>query len=409
MRPEISRELSSNFPQLEEELRRDRAEAQRQVLLWQRWIRYAVVLGAALLIALFGAQITPGGWFALGVAFALYFVFHGLVAAYVSRIRRDRMRDGVQLLVLLADVAMLSALIYLSATPSQFHRILLLGFLVLQLTVFYFGRRQGYWAMLLVLFAYLVTSLAVPPYVPGPQPLPFVVLFNSGLFLAVALVHVFTFGGFRERMNHFRQACKRAELGDLAGSYTPDTTRWPDDLTLLGRSFNDMRVRLLEQIGTDPLTGCLNRRVMETRMNREWRRANRRDSTLAVLAVDVDFFKRINDTHGHPVGDLVLQELADIMRTTARDTDIVARFGGDEFVILLPDTGWEGARTFAERLRANVDGHGFAEGPAMVNLTVSVGMALARGRDPISVDDLLQAADRSLYRAKEGGRNRISD
>ena len=406
-RPEISRE-SSSYPQLEEALRRDRAEMQRQVLLWQRWIRYAAVIATAVIIALFGARLDAATWYALAGAIGLYIIFHGLVAAYVIRIPGDRLRAGLQLLVLIVDVGMLSALIYLSSTPAQYHRILLLGFLILQLTVFYFGRRLGYWALGFVLFAYLATSLGAPPHVPGPEPLPLVVLFNSGLFLVVATMHVLTFGHFRERMNEFRQICKRVEMGDLGGSYEAQTSRWPDDLTLLSRSFNDMRGRLLELIGTDPLTGCLNRRAMETRLNREWRHAKRRDSTLALLMVDIDHFKRVNDSHGHSVGDMVLQELGDIMRTTARETDAVARLGGDEFVILLPDTGWQGATTFAERLRRNVHDHAFQDGSTSIDITISVGVALARGTDPISIDDLLEAADRSLYRAKSGGRNRIS-
>lgn len=407
-RSEISKEMSASFPELEEAMRLDRADMQRQVLLWQRWIRYIAVVGIIGIIALFGARIPPDSWWKIGAAVGLYFVFHGLVAAYVSRISGDRMRNGLQLLVLLADVAMLTALIYISSTPAQYHRILIAGFLILQLTTFYFGRRLGFWALGFVLFAYLATSTGVRPLVPGPQPLPLVVLFNSGLFLIVASAQVVTFGNFRERMNQFRRMCKRAELGDLHGSYEGETERWPDDLTLLSRSFNDMRGRLLEQIGTDPLTGCLNRRAMEQRLNREWRSAKRRDSTLALLALDIDHFKTINDTHGHPIGDMVLQELGMLMQRTARETDVVARLGGDEFVILLPDTGWQGATAFAERLRTNVDEHRFQDGQTVVDLTVSVGVALARGTDPISVDELLEAADRSLYRAKTGGRNRIS-
>ena len=126
-----------------------------------------------------------------------------------------------------------------------------------------------------------------------------------------------------------------------------------------------------------------------------------------MLAIDVDHFKQINDTRGHPTGDLVLEELAGIMKATARDTDACARPGGDEFVIVLPDTGWQGALTFAERLRRKVDDFDFGGGLLSIRVTVSVGVALARGTDPISPDMLLQEADRSLYKAKSGGRNRI--
>ena len=117
-----------------------------------------------------------------------------------------------------------------------------------------------------------------------------------------------------------------------------------------------MRNRLAEQIGSDPLTACANRRTLEKRLLADWRFARRRASCVAVTAIDIDHFKQINDTRGHPVGDLVLQQLASIMMSTARDTDTVARLGGDEFVIVLPDTDWHGATTFAERLVAPRDG-----------------------------------------------------
>ena len=195
--------------------------------------------------------------------------------------------------------------------------------------------------------------------------------------------------------------------GDLAPSLALGVDKRPDDLTLLGRSFEGMRARLAEQIGTDPLTGCLNRRALETRLRTEWRQAKRRGSNVAVLAIDMDHFKQINDSRGHPFGDVVLQELAGIMKSTARDTDAVARLGGDEFVIVLPDTGWQGALTFAERLRRKVDDFAFGSSHGVISLTISVGVALARGTDPISPEVLLQEADRSLYKAKSGGRNRI--
>jgi diguanylate cyclase (GGDEF)-like protein len=208
-------------------------------------------------------------------------------------------------------------------------------------------------------------------------------------------------------MNRLRLFCKLVEEGDLAPALSLGMEKRPDDLTLLAKSFDAMRTRLAEQIGTDPLTGCLNRRALETRLRAEWRQAKRRGATVAVLAIDLDHFKTVNDTRGHPFGDVVLQELAGIMKATARDTDAVARLGGDEFVIVLPDTGWQGALTFAERMRRKVDDFSFGAATGGMGLTISVGVALARGTDPISPEMLLQEADRSLYKAKTGGRNRI--
>jgi diguanylate cyclase (GGDEF)-like protein len=217
-----------------------------------------------------------------------------------------------------------------------------------------------------------------------------------------------TFGSFRLRMNKLREFVKRVEIGDFSGEYDSAADARPDDLTLLGQSYNEMRSRLIELVGTDILTGCINRRAFESRLSREWRQARRRSSTLALLMIDIDHFKDINDSHGHAAGDIVLTEIGEIMRKTARETDTVARVGGDEFVVMLPDTAWQGAMTFAERLRRNVDEHTFAEdGKKPMAITVSVGVALAKGSDPVTEEDLLQTADRSLYKAKSGGRNRI--
>ena len=406
--PEISRELTSSFDQLNDALFFDRAELQRDVILWQRWIRYATVAILSVAVLLLGASDYERLWIPLTASVGGYVLLNIAAAWYVARTSADRMREWLPDAILVSDVAVIAALIYLSGPPAQFYRILLLGFLVLQLTVFYFGRRSGVLAALMLLAAYVGLSLVVPSFIPGPRPISVVVGMNAVLFGFISIVIITSFGNFRERMNAFRRVCKRAELGDLGGNIEVDGERFPDDLTLLGRSFNEMRGRLIELIGTDPLTGCLNRRAMETRLSREWRQAKRRDSMLALLMVDLDHFKEINDTHGHIVGDAVLKALGEIMRTTARETDAVARVGGDEFVVLLPDTAWQGAMTFAERLRRNVHEYEFVNENKPLAITISVGVALARGTDPVSAEDLMEAADRSLYKAKTGGRNRIS-
>jgi len=235
---------------------------------------------------------------------------------------------------------------------------------------------------------------------------------NALIFLGAGGVLLYTVGEFRKRMNALRAFCKKVEIGELGGvtNFTLDNaSARPDDLTLLARSVDEMRTRLLELIGTDPLTGCLNRRAFDSRMRREWRSAKRRSGMLALLAIDIDQFKPINDTNGHAVGDLVLLELTEVMRQTARDTDAVARVGGDEFAILLPDTGWQGATTFGERLRRRVDEHKFITDTGItVPVTISIGVACFRGTDDVTPEDIQAEADRSLYRSKTGGRNRIS-
>jgi diguanylate cyclase (GGDEF)-like protein len=227
------------------------------------------------------------------------------------------------------------------------------------------------------------------------------------LFAIISAVLVYTFGSFRERIDALRTYCKVVERSDFAPPPTlPD--RWPDDLTLLTASFQSTHARLAEQVGSDALTGCLNRRSFEARLKADLRSARRRGSTVAIAAVDLDHFKEINDTRGHPTGDVVLQQVAGIMKATVRETDAVARYGGDEFIVILPDTGWQGALTFADRLRRRVDDYSFGPPHAPpFGVTISIGVALGRGADGISTDSLLEEADAALYRAKTAGRNRV--
>ena len=124
--------------------------------------------------------------------------------------------------------------------------------------------------------------------------------------------------------------------------------------------------------------------------------------------IDLDHFKDVNDSHGHIVGDGVLRQLGDILRDEARSVDLAARSGGEEFVILLPDTDLEGAVVFAERLRKRVEEHDFAETGDPLRITVSVGVASASIEGGLTEpESLIAKADEALYRAKNDGRNRV--
>jgi two-component system cell cycle response regulator len=152
----------------------------------------------------------------------------------------------------------------------------------------------------------------------------------------------------------------------------------------------------------DELTGVANRRFVLRQLHALLSRARRHDQALSVVLLDADRFKSLNDRHGHGAGDDVLRGLADRLRSRVREEDVVARFGGEEFLVVLPDTGAEGAAIAAEDLRASVAAEPFAVGRFALRLTVSVGWATWRGE---SLERLVARADRGLYAAKEAGRD----
>ncbi|TFG84566.1 MAG: diguanylate cyclase [Spirochaetales bacterium] len=168
-----------------------------------------------------------------------------------------------------------------------------------------------------------------------------------------------------------------------------------------------MYQNLQHQAITDSLTGLFNRGYLFERAAQEFERANRYDHFLAALMIDIDFFKNINDTYGHHVGDEVLIEVAHCIRDELRAIDICGRYGGEEFVVILPETGSEMTLQVAERIRLKIEGLDLASGNRQLKVTVSIGVAVMDG-DCHSLEALLQRSDRALYAAKESGRNRVS-
>jgi len=169
---------------------------------------------------------------------------------------------------------------------------------------------------------------------------------------------------------------------------------------------DNRRLEVLAQ--TDPLTEVLNRRALTERLSAEMERGRRYESTVSLLLIDLDHFKRINDTPGHLAGDDVLMEIAVLLQRAVRSVDVVARYGGEEFVIVLPETGVAGATAFAERTRELIESHHFNEPRGQqVQLTTSIGVAIFPAPGVETVEDFFAAADQALYRAKAEGRNRV--
>jgi two-component system cell cycle response regulator len=171
---------------------------------------------------------------------------------------------------------------------------------------------------------------------------------------------------------------------------------------------NAVRMQRAEALSvTDDLTQLYNSRYLAQVLRRETKRATRSGRPLSLLFIDLDGFKSINDTHGHLFGSRALVEAATVIRGSARETDVVARFGGDEFALVLPDTGADGAYAVGERIRDRIADHIFLTGEGLtIRLTASVGVATLPDV-AISADELVHAADAAMYVVKARGKNGI--
>ncbi|RVT83675.1 GGDEF domain-containing protein [Inhella crocodyli] len=168
----------------------------------------------------------------------------------------------------------------------------------------------------------------------------------------------------------------------------------------------DLLEALEQQAATDPLTGLANRRGFDRALANEWERHQRRGSPLAVIVIDIDHFKQINDTQGHAAGDAALRHLGQVLRKHLRPYDLSCRLGGEEFCVVETDTDLEGARRSAERLRQSDLTYGQGPQGQALSMTISMGVALAHAGDQ-SPHDAIRRADAALYRAKQAGRNRV--
>lgn len=177
----------------------------------------------------------------------------------------------------------------------------------------------------------------------------------------------------------------------------------------IGERIIRLEHRILELAGTDALTGVLNRRAFIERTEMEIHRLQRASRPLSLILTDIDYFKKVNDTYGHQLGDLVLQRFSEELSESVRPYDFVGRYGGEEFVICLPDANGLQSRSIAERMRKKVEEMKIIppDDPQSSNITASFGVASYRLESEDSLDSLTGRADKAMYRAKRGGRNRV--
>jgi len=174
------------------------------------------------------------------------------------------------------------------------------------------------------------------------------------------------------------------------------------------RDLMDANLKLQEMVDHDDLTGLLNMRSMYDKIDVEISRAQRFGRHVACVMMDMDKFKAVNDNHDHLFGSFVLKEVGHMIRASMRDVDFAARYGGDEFLIVLTETSKNGVEIFAERLRKAIEAHVFELGKDKIQLTSSMGFAVGGFGDTRDARQLVRDADHALYDAKEKGRNRVA-
>ena len=379
-----------------------------QVLAWQARLRLGAagltVLIAVASLALGGeAHATPRAAGAALTVAAAYAAWTALAARRAAR----RRRAGPRLLRLVAfgDVAFVYATVLALAAPAHYERALVLSTFAVLAAQLYLGTgaaRAAFWGAVVGQAVLIAWTVGRGGPVDWWGEVVDLALFGvGGGFVAFAQA------ARERRLARLVALFARLEEGDFAGAYDWAADRRPDAVTAVGRAYDRMRTQLATAILTDPLTGCVNRRGLDQQLARELARAERAAAPLALLAVDVDHFKRVNDEFGHLAGDAVLREVGAVLRAGARAGDVVARTGGEEFVVVLADTDASGAAAFAERVVAASREHAYPGLPAGRRVTVSAGTAaVPRVTDLGVAEDLKARADQALYAAKRGGRDR---
>jgi diguanylate cyclase (GGDEF)-like protein len=382
-----------------------KARANAEVLLWQGRVRVilAVVAGGAAFVLQQAGVLRGSGLSLLGVI-AGYIAIVGILGVLIRR--TGEAGNLVVATTVLSDLLFIFLSTLVSSTPGHEDRILILSFFVLHLTESYFGKKHAVLALLAVLVGYIATTAAQiqrGAMLAWPEE-----LWSLALFSIAAVVFIIQYGSFQRRLEHIVALFEDAQEGDFTKAYDVGSDKTPDAITRVGRAYNRVRLQLASMVLTDPLTGCLNRRGLEQALAREIARSTRAGSDLSLLAIDLDHFKNVNDSLGHIAGDVVLRDFGALLVQTARAGDMVARTGGEEFTILLPDTDPSGAYRAGVRLCDSVRAHPFMVNGKRLQLTISVGVVSSAvlGHDVVAVN-LKERADEALYAAKRSGRDRV--
>jgi len=375
-----------------------------EMVVWQStrrfWLAGAVAAGG-IVLRLTGWARGPV-WPILAIAPA-YVIFVALLTVFIEG--RERVTRVALVVLALADVMAIYATALLVTSPAYYGRALLLSLLALQLMQMFFLRSPALTVVVASSAAYLGLLVAADHrgiFIDWREQ-----CWMLCVFLIVSFHGMILQASANQRLAALVDLFAAAQRGDFGRTFVESRNREPDAITVLGRAYNHMRSELAEIAFTDNLTSCLNRNGFEYALDQIIDSASRRETEIAILAVDIDHFKAINDSAGHLVGDMVLREVAMLLLDASRAGDVVGRVGGEEFVMLLPGADSETAGVVAERLMDSMRSHTFRVPQGNKKVTISVGIASERISEPYIGGALRARADEALYVAKRLGRDRV--
>jgi diguanylate cyclase (GGDEF)-like protein len=387
-----------------------------EILLWQGRFRRTFVLLLGLgTVALEWSEVISndsvlarrvGADWAMIVCICLVLAYVAFNQALIAVVRRHgHASNGTISVAVIADLVLLFAVMYAGTPATEYSRALIISIFTVQFTQLYFGMRATLYHLAAVAFCFIVVVFA--GHRAGAIPDAAEQYWDLALYLVGMLLFVALQGQMSERLRRIILVFERAQEGDFSLKYDESHDHMPDSITAVGRAYNRMRQQLEKIVLTDPLSGCFNRRGFEQLTAREVSRSVRGGQPMAVLAIDVAHFKRINDEFGHLTGDELLREMAALLRETARLGDVVARIGGEEFELLAPNTNADGAQILAERILIAFRSRSFTSVAGRRRITVSIGIASGVARDKDVANVLVARADEALYVAKKNGRDRM--
>ena len=386
-----------------------------EILLWQGKFRRVVALLLGLgTVALGWTRVIAndsvlarrvGSDWAMVTCIGLVLAYVAFNEALLSVVRRRGQATSRTIAEsVIADLVLLFTLILAGTPATEYSRALIISIFTVQFTQLYFGVRATLYHLAAVAACYV--TVVIVGLQAGALPSVGEPFWDLALYLMGMLSFVVLHGRMADRLKRILLVFEHAQEGDFSLEYEENPDEIPDAITSVGRAYNRMRSHLEAIVLTDPLSGCFNRRGFDQLTAREVSRAVRGAHPLAVLAIDVDHFKRVNDEFGHLTGDEVLREMAGLLRETARLGDVVARIGGEEFNILAPDTNADGAQILAERILIAFRTRSFTSLAGRRRITISIGIAAETARNGEVAKVLLARADEALYVAKGSGRDR---